>query len=333
MGDVEHMKELVTRLIEENTKMAQESARRDAEHKDEMNRLIEALAQRPQVQANQAGVVNQQPDPVAVRASAVSRVALGLRKSQKLKDFKHCQESDIKKWLRMFDIEIEAIKKIAGINGNLERQEYVDLLKDKLDYQVLRRLETAFPARDPVLRWDTVTKAQLHKCLLDEFGPRESDVSAVLLQFGSGRCKKTSEMSVSEYFHLWQEQIPDCMSPSTDQERIKFVDLIRRSLFYYGLEDTYLQQQICDHKDDDPSLKKFMTLLVRLSKSVKVSRLLVCQVASWTVQQMWQFASLLGGKTRNEVLAVKVATVASLAGKLRKLGRARSKDSAPSSSH
>ena len=178
MGDIEHMKELVNKLVEENTRMAQESARRDAksarrdvEHKDEMNRLIAALAQRPQVQANQAGVVNQQPDPVAVRASALSRVALGLRKSQKLKDFKHCQESDIKKWLRMFDIEVGAIKKIAGINGNLERQEYVDLLKDKLDSQVLTRLETAFPARDPVLRWDTVTKVQLHKCLLDQFGP------------------------------------------------------------------------------------------------------------------------------------------------------------------
>ena len=85
-----------------------------------------------------------------------------------------------------------------------------------------------------------MSKDQLHKCLLDEFGPRESDVSAVLLQFGSGRCKKTSEMSVSEYFHLWQERIPDCMSPSTDQERINFVDLIMRSMFYLCLEDTYL---------------------------------------------------------------------------------------------
>ena len=73
MGDIEHMKELVNKLVEENTRMAQESARRDAEsvrrdaeHKDEMNRLIAALAQRPQVQANQAGVVNQQPDPVAI---------------------------------------------------------------------------------------------------------------------------------------------------------------------------------------------------------------------------------------------------------------------------
>ena len=169
---------------------------------------------------------------------------------------------------------------------------------------------------------------------MDEFGPRESDVSAVLLQFGSGRCKKTSEMSVSEYFHLWQEQIPDCMSPATDQERVKFVDLIRRSLFYYGLEDTYLQQQICDHKDDDPSLKKFFDIACEAEqKRNSFQAIGVSSSQLDTVQQMWQLTSLIGGKTRNEVLAVKVATVAMLAGKLRKPGRARSKSSAPSSSH
>ena len=84
MGDIEHMKELVNNLVEENTRMSQESARRDAEqaeidakHKDEMERLIAALA--ACLQQNQAGVVNQQPDPAAVRASALSKVALALR--------------------------------------------------------------------------------------------------------------------------------------------------------------------------------------------------------------------------------------------------------------
>merc|ERR1711954_242481 len=67
-------------------------------------------------------------------------------------------------------------------------------------------------------------------------------------------------MSVSEYYHLWLERIPDFMSPSTNDERVKFVDLIMLSMFYLGLEDTYLQQQICDHKDDNPSLKKFFDI-------------------------------------------------------------------------
>ena len=47
MGDVQEMKELVSRLVAENTRMSQESARRDAEHADEMARLITALTQRP----------------------------------------------------------------------------------------------------------------------------------------------------------------------------------------------------------------------------------------------------------------------------------------------
>ena len=42
------MKELVNKLVEENARMFQESAVRDAEHKTEMDRLIAALAQRPQ---------------------------------------------------------------------------------------------------------------------------------------------------------------------------------------------------------------------------------------------------------------------------------------------
>ena len=73
MGDEEHLKELVNKLVLENV-----------QQKEDMNRLIAALVDHPQ--QNQAGVVNQQPDPAAVRASALSRVALGLRKSQKLKD-------------------------------------------------------------------------------------------------------------------------------------------------------------------------------------------------------------------------------------------------------
>ena len=76
------------------------------------------------------------------------------------------------------------------------------------------------------------------------------------------------------------------MSPSTNDDRVKFVDLIMRSMFYLGLEDTYLQQQICDHKDDDLTLKKFFDIACEAEQKHKVSRLLVCQAASWTVRQL-----------------------------------------------
>ncbi len=68
MGDLQEMKELVKQLVAENT------------------RLITALAQQPQP----GGAPGVQPDPVAVRAATVAKMALSLRKSSKVKDFQHC---------------------------------------------------------------------------------------------------------------------------------------------------------------------------------------------------------------------------------------------------
>ena len=48
MGDVAELKELVSALVAENVRMSQESARREAEHADEIDKLIAALTQRPQ---------------------------------------------------------------------------------------------------------------------------------------------------------------------------------------------------------------------------------------------------------------------------------------------
>ena len=114
---------------------------------------------------------------------------------------------------------------------------------------MVKRLETAFPTRNSVLNWDQVTKEQIQQCLIDEFGSKETDVSAVLLQFGPNRCKKAPEMKVSEFYHLWSEQLPSCMQPESNDDRIKFVDLIKRALFYFCLEDKFLQEQLCNLKD------------------------------------------------------------------------------------
>ena len=71
----------------------------------------------------------------------------------------------------------------------------------------------------------------------------------VLLQFGPSRLKKTSEMSVAKFAHLWLEQLPESMIPGDDDiANRRFVDLIKRSLFYYCLDDPYLQKELCDLK-------------------------------------------------------------------------------------
>ena len=116
-----------------------------------------------------------------------------------------------------------------------------------MDYPIVKRLDTAFKNNGDT--WDAITYANLHKTLKEEYGSKVAVLCGVLLQFGPSRLKKTSEMSVAKFAHLWLEQLPECMVPGDDDAaNRRFVDLIKRSLFYYCLDDPYLQKELCDLK-------------------------------------------------------------------------------------
>ena len=91
----------------------------------------------------------------------------------------------------------------------------------------------------------------------DEYGSKIAEVSEVLLQFGPGRFKKTSEMTVAKFTHQWQEQLPECMTPSSEAENAKFADLMKRALYYYCLDDHYLQKELCELEEADSTFKKY----------------------------------------------------------------------------
>ena len=63
----------------------------------------------------------------------------------------------------------------------------------------LKRLDVAFTQRNPVLKWDDISQADLHKCLIEEFGAKQTDISQVLAQFSRSCFKKTSNMTVSDF--------------------------------------------------------------------------------------------------------------------------------------
>ena len=69
--------------------------------------------------------------------------------------------------------------------------------------------------------------------------------------------EKTSEMTVAKFTHQWQEQLPECMTPSTEAENAKFADLMKRALFYYCLDDQYLQKDLCELGEEDCTFKKY----------------------------------------------------------------------------
>ena len=194
MGDeLEEMKCLVKRMTNAATTMQEENLK-----------LITALNARPAAPGG-AAVVPAAPavDPAIVRGEKMAKLNFALKKSVKIKDFKEAQELDIRDWLKRFDQEIQAVKKMSGINDNLTRDETIDCMKDKLDYAVIKRLDTAFNAKDDPLTWERVTVAELKTVLIEEYGTKETDVSSVLIQFGPNRFKKTPEMSVARFYHMW----------------------------------------------------------------------------------------------------------------------------------
>ena len=138
-----------------------------------------------------------------------------------------------------------------------KREEYGNCLQLKLDYDARKRLGSAFLTHDPPVMWTTVTIFQVKALTLSEFGKREPDIASVLAVFGPERFKKTKDMPVSQYYHQFQEKLPECLKPTSEAEHKTAIDLIHRSIFYQGLDDRYIEQQLCNLKGDVLTMKQF----------------------------------------------------------------------------
>ena len=251
MAEIAKLEALVEKLAEANVQLNNELRNASVAQKAEVDRVIAALGQ------GGGNLQPQQPNVGAVRAKNVANLKLAFRKSSKVKDFRESQDLKVQDWLKRFDEEAIQLKNMNCIENDLEPAEYIACFKDKLKYNAIKRLDTAFANYNPVITWANVTKQQLHENMIAEFGKRESDVSAILLQFGPNRFKKAPDMSVATFYHLWQDQLPPCMQPDNANANENFMDLVKRALFYFCLDDKYLQEQLCQLKDEDLTLKKF----------------------------------------------------------------------------
>ena len=184
MGDVGRLESLVKKLTEANVKLTEDLRAANVDRKNEIDRVVAALGGAGG--AGGGGHVG----AAAVRAKNVANLKLSFRKSSKVKDYKENQELKIQEWIKRFEEEAVQLKLMNGINDDLTLPEYISCFKDKLDYAVLKRLEAVFANTDPPITWADVTKKKLHDNMIAEFGKRESDVSAILIQFGPNRFKK-----------------------------------------------------------------------------------------------------------------------------------------------
>ena len=120
---------------------------------------------------------------------------------------------------------------------DIKNFEYVNMIKSKLDYVIISELNLKFAARDPALKWETITKAELNAILIDQFGIREPEVSAVLRIFGADRLKKASNIDVRNFYAKWWEDLPLCLKPTDAAGNKKLVNLIHRTSLYFALDE------------------------------------------------------------------------------------------------
>ena len=145
----------------------------------------------------------------------------------------------------------------------LSDPQYNELLLLKLDYSVKRDVLQKFKSYDPVLTWKTVSKVKIGGILLELYGNKKPQISCVLETFAHNRFKKSPETSVVSFNCKWQEQLPLCLSPKTEEEKEAFHDLILRTAYYHALDDTYIQKELSNIPEEDQSLVKFQSEAIK----------------------------------------------------------------------
>ena len=98
--------------------------------------LIESIKAMPGVANPVAVNVHPAPPDVAVvRADKVQRLALCMRKSNRIKLFKF--DSDIQIFIKKFGEELNTLKQMVGIDNDLTKDEYVTIFRASLDISVI----------------------------------------------------------------------------------------------------------------------------------------------------------------------------------------------------
>ena len=193
------------KLEEILARMAAKSEEQQAhilQQQNQITGLIEAIKLMPGVAAPVAVTVEPAVvDPLVVRAEKVQRLSMNMRKSNRIKIFKACNDSDIRMFIKKFGEEIKSLKQMVGIANDLTKEEYVPIFRASLDFTVIERVEQVFKkAANNVKTWNNIAINDLHKLMKDEFGVKHTDVANVLKQFGPSRLTKSSDKSVQDFY-------------------------------------------------------------------------------------------------------------------------------------
>ena len=182
------------------------------------------------------------PNVENIRKEKIQTIILNIRKSNRLKPYKGNTDNDIELFLKKFTEELNTIKVLVGINNELTRDEYVPLFRSCLDYPVVERVTQVLTSKNKT--WDNVTIEELKLYMKSEFGSRQTDVANVLKMFGPSRLTKRKYESAADHYFRFQQNIPECMKPVSDEDKDNYIDLVNRAMYFISLEDEYLQKEL-----------------------------------------------------------------------------------------
>ena len=204
-------------------------------------------------------------DKVELRQSQFSKLYEHMLSKSRLVPFK--STDDPIPWLENFnDYICRTAKNLCKINlvtQPLTDTEFVELLHIKLEYSVRTELDQKFDTLVPKLTWDKVKKTQITELLIAQFGTKEPEMSCLLNAFGPDRFKKAKDMAVKNFHPKWKEQLPKCLVPKTEEERVKLADLVLRTSSYHSLDDPYLQEECSKIPEDEQSIDKFYQAAIK----------------------------------------------------------------------
>ena len=226
-----------------------------------MNKIAELRAPAVEAEGGDHGLghvpVRQGRSPEQILLDKQQSVFANLMKCTDLKSYKFSQQKGIREWLRAFDTKVDILAKAVDLKvDQITAQNYVNMLRSKLEDEICQDISIKFSVCDPVLEWETITKEELHEFLIQQYETKEPPVAALLHVFGSNRYKKTSEDIMTHRSKFW-DKLPAFLKPKNEAERLQLVDIMHRTLYYTSLDDADIQKKLFEIPEGDQSYNKF----------------------------------------------------------------------------
>ena len=244
-----------------------------AEMKDliaSMNALIKlntaALDRLNEQRPIENGLLSEEAKITATRKAQWENVLQALRKGR-VKDF--IPGNNIKKHVESVEEEIAVQCICYDLKySDLTDAEKVLLLRLKLPHEVVAELVGCCEQEGTTI--DTISYTNFRNMVLKQCGVVTPLVNVVMQYFGPDRLVQGKDTPMVTHNVKFMNNLHVSMQPSTNQERIDFVDLIQRTAYYASIRDPEVQKALSEIPENEATFKKFKETAVLKATQIEM---------------------------------------------------------------